>query len=251
MKKTITGLLLVFMIAGMSLTSRSQVLISLLLGDKLNSGKIEFGLDGGVNWLTMSNTPNAKYLFDWNLGFYFDFKMKNPHLFIHTGVLVKSKMGTKGLDPYPLGNDTLDAAFAGGTIERKINYFNVPVMLRYRFDNYIHFEGGVQLGLRYTGYDFFKQEIEQKDDLTYMNDVKEDFTRIDAGALAGVGYRFNKGQGMILSVRYYYGFVDANQALSGNQNFSAIYITGAIPIGRAKAERKAAEKAAETEQQKQ
>jgi hypothetical protein len=87
MKKLITGLLLVFMIAGMSLTSRSQVLISLLLGDKLNSGKIEFGLDGGVNWLTMSNTPNAKYLFDWNLGFYFDFKMKNPHLFIHTGVL--------------------------------------------------------------------------------------------------------------------------------------------------------------------
>jgi hypothetical protein len=250
MKKIITGLLLVIIMAGMSLTSRSQVLISLLLGDKLNTGKIEFGLDGGVNWLTMSNTPKAKYLFDWNLGFYFDFKMKNPHLFIHTGVLVKSKMGTRDLDPYLLNNANLDTVFANGTVDRKINYFNVPVMLRYRFDNFIHLEGGVQLGLRYTGFDIFNNEINKKDDLSYHNDVADNFTRIDAGALAGVGYRFNKGQGMILSVRYYYGFVDADRVTTGNQNYSAIYITGAIPIGKAKAERKAAEKAAEIEQLK-
>jgi len=31
--------------------------------------------------------------------------------------------------------------------------------------------------------------------------------------------------------------------LAGNQNYSAIYITGAIPIGKRKAEKKAAEKA--------
>jgi hypothetical protein len=228
-------------------TAKSQVLISLLLGDKLNTGKIEFGLDGGVNWLTMSNTPEAKYLFDWNLGFYFDFRMKNPHLFIHTGVLVKSKMGTRDLDPYTLNDVNLDTVFAGGTVDRKINYFNVPAMLRYRFNNFIHLEGGVQLGLRYTGFDVFKQEIEKKDDLTYMNNVADNFTRIDAGALAGVGYRFQKGNGMILSVRYYYGFVDADRVTAGNQNYSAIYITGAIPIGKGKAERKAAEKAAEIE----
>jgi hypothetical protein len=176
--------------------------------------------------------------------------MKNPHLFIHTGVLVKSKMGTRDLDPYTLNNANLDTVFATGTVDRKINYFNVPVMLRYRFNNFIHLEGGVQLGLRYTGFDVFYNEVSNKDDLRYMNDVADNFTRIDAGALAGVGYRFNKGQGMILSVRYYYGFVDADRVTAGNQNYSAIYITGAIPIGKAKAERKAAEKAAEIEQLK-
>ncbi len=252
MKRIFIQIALMILMVTMSITAKSQVLISLLLGDKLNTGKIEFGLDGGVNWLTMSNTDNAKYLFDWNLGFYFDFRMKNPHLFIHTGVLVKSKMGTKGLDPgdYSLGKDTLDAVFINGTIDRKINYFNVPVMLRYRLDNFIHFEGGVQLGLRYTGYDVYKQEINKKDDLTFMNDVADNFTRIDAGALAGVGYRFQKGKGMILAVRYYYGFVDADRVSDGNQNYSAIYITGAIPIGKGKAEKKAAEKAAEIEQLK-
>jgi hypothetical protein len=39
---------LVLVLAGYS--SRAQVIISLLLGDKLNTGKIEFGLDGGVNY---------------------------------------------------------------------------------------------------------------------------------------------------------------------------------------------------------
>jgi len=247
MKRILISTALMILMIAMSITAKSQVLISLLLGDKLNTGKIEFGLDGGVNWLTMSNTPKAKYLFDWNLGFYFDFRMKNPHLFIHTGVLVKSKMGARDLDPYSLDNANLDTVFAGGTVDRKINYFNVPVMLRYRFNNFIHLEGGVQLGLRYTGFDVFKQEIEKKDDLTFMNDVADDFTRIDAGALAGVGYRFKKGEGMILAVRYYYGFVDADRVEPGNQNYSAIYITGAIPIGKGKAEKKAAEKAAEIE----
>ena len=32
-----------------------QVLISLLLGDKLNTGKIEFGLEGGFNWSNFHN----------------------------------------------------------------------------------------------------------------------------------------------------------------------------------------------------
>jgi hypothetical protein len=33
-----------------TLTTKGQVLISILLGDKLNTGNIEFGLDGGVNY---------------------------------------------------------------------------------------------------------------------------------------------------------------------------------------------------------
>jgi hypothetical protein len=237
----------VFLIV-LSFTANSQVLISLLLGDKLNTGKIEFGLDGGVNWNKISNTAGANYLFDWNLGFYFDFKMKNPHLLINTGVLVKSKMGTSGLEPYPLNNPHLDTLFIGGTVDRKINYFNVPVMLKYRFNNFIFLEAGTQLGLRYTGNDFFKQEINQKDDLEFINDVADNYTRIDAGAIGGIGYKFKKGEGMAISVRYYYGFVDADRVLEGNQYYSGLYVNASIPIGKGKAEKKAAEKkAAENE----
>ena len=51
-------------------TASSQVLISLIFGDKLNSGGIEFGLDGGINFSNMSNTE-GNMAPNWNLGFFF------------------------------------------------------------------------------------------------------------------------------------------------------------------------------------
>ncbi len=70
---------------------KSQVLITLLLGDKLNSDKIEFGFDIGYNYAKMSEFESATPTPSLNLGFYFDFKLKNQ-LFLNTGVLVKSNV---------------------------------------------------------------------------------------------------------------------------------------------------------------
>ena len=222
--------------------SQGQVLITLLLGDKLNSDKLEFGLAGGVDFLNMSNTPDAKMLTDWNLGFYFDFKL-DQKLFLHTGVRVKSKMGTGSLEPYSLNNMVLDSAFYGGNVDRKINYFNVPVLIRYRLVDYLHVEGGIQLGLRYTAFDKFSNTIVEEDDLQFTNSIADDLARLDAGAQAGIGYKLKKGTGMTISADYYYGFVDVNKVLEGSQLNSAIYLDLSIPIGRAKAAKKEAEKA--------
>ena len=102
-----------FFVVGLSLNA--QVLISILLGDKLNSGKIEFGLEGGVNWSTIKNLDGAKSLTGFNLGFYFDFKLKNPSWMLNTGVIVKSPMGADDLPVYSLNDSHLDNAFAGGS----------------------------------------------------------------------------------------------------------------------------------------
>jgi len=45
----------------------SQILISLLFGDKLNSEKLEFGLDGGFNFSQMSNFESSKPLTTFNV----------------------------------------------------------------------------------------------------------------------------------------------------------------------------------------
>ena len=98
----ITALLL------LSIESQSQVLITLLLGDKLNSDGLEFGLEGGLNWTTISGMETNNYARKWNLGFYFDIKMKNQWSF-YTGVLVKSNMGVDKLTDN-------DHKFLGATI---------------------------------------------------------------------------------------------------------------------------------------
>lgn len=253
-KKTIRKRKLVISILLLSLvfvqSAKSQVLISLLLGDKLNSPNLEFGLDGGGNLLNMSNTPkdsgssvNADWLNNWNLGFYFDFKLHRAKWGIHTGVFVKGSMGANNITPYSLDNNNLDSAFIGGTVDRKINYFNVPVLIRYSYYKNLFLQGGIQAGLRYTGNDYFYNSVENNDDLEYTNNVKNNFARLDFGGFVGLGYKFTKGPGMTIHIDYYNGLVDANKTFDGNQYNQAFYFNASIPIGKKKAAKAAAEKA--------
>src|SRR5436853_345740 len=142
MKRPVLILLLVVI----SLQGRSQVIMSLLLGDKINSNKLEFGLDGGLNLSDISNV-NGNLASRFNIGFYFDFKMKNPAWMFHTGVIVKSTMGIKDVPVYSLGDPSLDASFAGGSVDRRLSYFNVPFMIKHQFKNNFFAEAGPMLAL--------------------------------------------------------------------------------------------------------
>ena len=225
-----------------SVTTKAQILISLLMGDKLNTGKIEFGLEGGFTLSSIQNLPDSKGLPTFNLGFYFDFKLKDPSWAINTGVIVKSAMGAKDLPVYSLGDQHLDSVFVGGSISRRIDYFNVPVMIKYSFKNHIYVKGGFQLGLRYNAHDKFLNTVNDKNDLEYELKTKEQFSRFDAGLVAGLGYRFMKGNGMDVGVKYYYGLVDIYiDDVSANQFNRAFYVTACIPIGRGKVNKQAAE----------
>ena len=220
--------------------ARTQVLISILLGDKLNSGKIEFGLDGGANWSTIKNIDGAKSLTGFNLGFYFDFKLKNPSWMLNTGVIVKSNMGADELPVYTLGDPDLDNAFSGGKISRKINYFNVPIMMKYAFHNHIYLKAGTQLGLRYKAFDEFKNSINDEDDLKYKVDIKDQFHPIDAGLAFGAGYRLMKGNGMNIGLQYYLGLIDIRVDDSSPDQFNrTLYLTVGIPIGKNAKKKKA------------
>jgi hypothetical protein len=213
-------------------TSNSQVLIALLFGDVLNSGKVEFGLDGGFNWSTIQGVSGAKNLPIWNLGFYFDIKLADSAWMIHTGVIVKSTMGTKNAPLYSLGDPSLDSAFAGGSVTTKLNYFNVPIMIKYKFPNNIYIEGGGMLGLLYGATDEFVNSVREKEDLLYDRNVRKAFHPLDAGLMIGAGYRLLGGNGWNLGIRYYYGLVDVYIDDSGPSQFNrAIYLTLGVPIG--------------------
>jgi hypothetical protein len=228
-------------------SASSQVLLSLLFGDKLNSPKIEFGLEGGVNFSTISNLEGAKNSTDFNLGFYFDFLLKNPSLAISTGVIVKSSMGAEGLDVYSLNDEKLDNAFAGGHVNRKIQYFNVPIALKYKFDNHIYVKAGTQLGLLSRAYDEFKNSY-NGEDLEYKNNIRDQVHVIDAGLIIGAGYKLMGGKGMHIGVNYYYGLVTVMKGSLGNNQYNrSFYITAGIPIGKGKSEKRAAKKKSQEE----
>lgn len=234
MKKLLTMriLPLVFVLFLKVTTSQSQILISLLLGDKLNTGKIEFGLEGGVNYSTIEGLQGDMRP-NFNMGFYFDFKLKNPVWGIHTGVMVKSSMGIDGLPAYSLDNPNLDIVFAEGVVDRKINYFYVPGLMRYTFKNRLYLDGGIQLGLRSKARDTFRTTVQDKDDLKFTKEISDDYYRIDGGLAGGIGYKLKPG-GMNLGIHYYYGLIDITANDNTTQHNRTFYITLCIPIGAAK-----------------
>ena len=232
-------LLLIVIVPGQA---NSQVLLSLLFGDKLNSGGIEFGLDGGINLSNMSSTE-GNLAPNWNLGFFFYIDLTEKS-FLHTGVLVKSQWGTNNLKPYPTGDDDVDSLMLSeGTMDRSISYFNVPISFcHYIYDGFF-LEGGFMLGLRSKASDEMRATSTVGDDVTVEVDIRNQMTRLDAGLLGGAGYKFQKGLGISVGFRYYYGLVEAHTDNWGDKhNNSNLFFFVTAPIGKGKAERKKEEK---------
>lgn len=230
MKKIILSIVILLIGAQMM---QGQVLISLLLGDKLNSDKLKFGLDGGVNFSTISNINPSKYNAGFNLGFYFDILLKeNKNWYLHTGVIVRSPMGANNLSPYSLNDPDLDTVFMSGFVDRQLRYFNVPLLVRYEFKQKIFVELGAMLGLLNQANDVFYNEINEKKDISYKNNILGNYKRFDVGIEAGIGYHLLKGTGMNFGLRYYYGVMDIlKNNPSKPQRNSSFYLYVSIPIG--------------------
>jgi hypothetical protein len=211
-----------------SFSLQSQILIALLLGESLNTGKIEFGLDGGMNFANIGNMDSRSYGRDFNLGFYFDIKIKE-RWYLNTGVLVKSSLGLDNLEEEDLdflGATTYDVK---GDYRQRINYFLVPALARYKFKNHMYAELGPQFGLATKAYIQFDSDIEGNEARIRQTNT-DMINRFDMGMAVGTGYRLLKGLGWTLGIRYYYGFLDVYKDRSGTKN-SSLFLKVNIPVG--------------------
>lgn len=215
--------------------SHGQVLISLIFGEALNSDKIEFGLVGGMNRSYIRTISGSEGQNNFNLGFYFHILLKN-NSYLSTGVGVKSTLGATGMPTYSLGDPDFDELYADGTLTRKIPVFAVPILFHQRFNNRWYIEAGTQLGLLHQAKDIF--EVSKLDgDLSYTRDVQDEYKRIDAGLLGGVGYKIKQElKSMAVGVNYYHGLVDVSSNDDITVKNSSIYFYLKIPIGAGKKE---------------
>ena len=226
--------------------SNAQVLITLLFGDALNTEKIEFGLVGGMNRSYILDIEDSKGLNNFNLGFYFHINMKK-NSYLSTGVLVKSDMGAKGMEPYSIGDPDFDSVFQNSTLKKKINCFYVPILFHQRFNNRWYIEAGPQLGLIFKPFDQFDVS-EYGGDLTYKRDVRDEYKKIDVGLYGAVGYKFKQQTKSISTgIGYYYGLVNVSERPDLEIRNSSIYFFVKIPIEPKGKEKKKKEKKAKAD----
>lgn len=248
-KKIIPALAHALLFLTLTIPVHSQVIISLIFGDELNSDKVRFGLDGGVNFSSLTSPEEAKFLENFNLGLYFDIQLKeNSNWYLHTGALLKSDLGARGIQVYTLDNPDLDSVFKGGSIERTLKYIQIPALVRYKFTNHLFFEIGPMLGILTKATDVFYNEVIKEEDLAFTKKVTDQYKWFDAGVQAGIGYHLMKGTGVNFGLRYYQGLMDIVKDNSSDPSRNqSVYLFVSIPIGAG--EKAQAKKAAKNSNQ--
>ncbi len=221
--------ILSFLLIGIS--GQSQILITLLLGDKLNQPGLEFGLEGGINWTNISEMETNDFARKWNLGFYFDIHLKNQW-YLYTGLLVKSNLGVDNLTDKDLDFLKATTYEAEGDYSQKMNYFLVPALGKYKFKNHIYVEAGPQFGLMYKAWVEFNSDVDNRDAIIKEYN-KDQINKLDAGIIAGLGYTLFKGTGWTIGAKYYYGLVDVYKDRPETKN-SSFFLKLNIPVGAGK-----------------
>ena len=228
-----TTLIVLFLLIGT--TMHSQVLLSLVFGDKLNSDGLEFGLEGGINWSEITAMEADKKLSEFNLGFYFDIRLKNQWS-LDTGVLVKSSLGADHLTDEDLTFLEIEPDEEEGTYSQVMDYFIVPILVKYKLKNRMYFEAGPQIGWMRESYVEFQHDSGNKEILTKEYNTDK-INKIDAGFTLGTGYKLMDNAGMTLGIKYYIGLVDVYKNRSGTKN-NSFFLKLNVPIGANKKKEK-------------
>jgi len=229
----IKRLIILLFLASVSYTSQSQILISLLFGDKLNSPGVEFGLEGGLTYASISGFETSNYVGDFYLGFYFDIRLEEPKWWLSTGLILKNSLGVDKLTATDLVFLKTDTFPEEGDYSQRIKYYQLPVSLKYRFKSSIYVEMGFQAALRRRAtFVQFDSNIDGQERKIRTSN-KDDVNPVDFGGLIGVGYTFFKGSGLTFALKYYYGFTNVYKGIDGRRN-SAFYVQFNVPIGAGK-----------------
>lgn len=215
-------------------SAQSQIIVALLFGDKLNTGKMEFGLVAAPVLTNLTNT-DGQARSGFNLGLYFNIR-PDKKFFVHLELTAKGSLGAKNIAPYPTGNDSLDNLFKDGSVERIIKAFNVTLMGRYTLSQHFYLDAGIQPDLMFKPKDIFKSTVNDND-LEYSVKLNDQITRLDFCVAGGLFYRFRPDRrSMGVGIRYVYGLTDINKMQAGTQANTAWMATITIPVGAGKSQ---------------
>jgi hypothetical protein len=228
----IRGALFILIFTGWWDGSSGQVVIALLFGDKLNTDKLEFGLTVTPSLTNITNN-DSKLKTGLNLGIYFNFR-PDKRFYLRVEGIAKGSFGAGSIKPYPTGNDSLDALFRSGSVERKITGFGLPVLCHYRIGGNFFAEAGIQADWFLKAKDIFQSDVGGQQ-LEYTLTTSDEYTKLDLAADVGVFYKPRKDRKSVgIGLRYVHGLTDIAKTAAGTQANYMWQLNITIPVGAGK-----------------
>ncbi|PZX48539.1 outer membrane beta-barrel protein [Algoriphagus chordae] len=232
MKRKLIFFSVLVLCMGTATTAKSQVLLSLIFGDKLNNEDNLFGIHMDYSWNQLSGVEADKNMRTFNFGLFYTHKWDN-NLHLNIEMLAKYQRGAAGIPAYDLDDPRLNSIYADTDVTRKISYLSLPVTMRYAYKGAYFVELGPQASFRTKARDIFETELTQGD-ASLDVDIRDQVQRIEMGYVTGIGMYIDKERFNALGLRFQGGFSDVMKDIDGKQKNSQIAIYANLPIGRGK-----------------
>jgi hypothetical protein len=210
-----------------------QVLMGFLAGNLLSSKDFNIGFEIGINFSKLDEMKGAERMNQAVFGLFADWRF-SEHFHLGGSLLPVSARGAKGLDPVLTGDPAFDSQTANGTMERKLSYFDIPILLRWAPKRETGFRIGVgpQIGFRTGATDRYEAKTAGGLKFTAERDIKSTTPGVDAGISFDVEYRLKL---LSIGARYTYGLVDTDTSPGGGTVYNRVLTgTGRIYLGKKK-----------------
>jgi hypothetical protein len=229
---------LLAMVAVVPRAAHSQALLVLLFGDKLSTERFQLGINADLAWSNLTSVE-SKNRFSWGFGAYGEVKLSDRFR-LQPEITVKTPAGAKQIAPgtvgnpfVPVGEPTIDAAIANGTVTRSTSYLTVPVYLKYMLGP-VGLGAGGQVGLLLGANDELISTVDAGD-LRLVQGVKDSLQNFDAGLVFSIDYSLKPDlvlRSMKINVKYYLGLTNTVSSNSGSAIRNSILFVGLdIPVG--------------------
>ncbi len=208
---------------------QSQVLIALVLGDKLNSDKLAFGLNAGTNFAVSPELDSKNLLPALELGLFLDVRL-NERFIVRPEIYFSRVYKMKGMDPTPYYPEYVLDEYEEYDVhlKRQMEYMGIGGIFCTRVIDYFYVDLGFDLQLLIRASDVLTGS-HGTNKLELTHGFTKENNRIDPGLVGGISYRLRQGKGVSINARYRFGFTKYDYELPAHNN-EGFYITASIPI---------------------
>ncbi len=226
----IFGMILAF---SQAVYGQAAILV-LLFGDKVASENFYFSLKAGANITNISNTEAEKKNIGFNFGLVANIKLSD-RLSLVPEFAPLSPKGNRDVPIMSTGDPALDSLLINpDKTQRKLNYIDVPVILRYKVAERFFIGVGPQIGFLTSAVDIYQSSPLDGNPLTYEKNIKSKLNSIDYGLVFDAMYSVSNllgGKGIDFHLRYYWGMADILKDNTGSAlNNHVFHITASFPF---------------------
>jgi len=186
-------------------------LLVLIFGDKVASENFYFSLKAGLNYSMIRGYDEGNNRFGFNFGLVNNIRI-NDKLFLAPEFLPLSSKGVTDVPVLTTGDEDLDDLLEDvESTDRKLNYIDIPILLRYNISERFSISAGPEINFLVGGSDIYYSTHLEDIVLTTEVDIHEHVRTFDCGGVIDLSCMVARpvnGKGVNVYLRYSMGFMD-------------------------------------------